>query len=390
MKKAADFKHRTQKVGARKLIPASSTQTSFKWTRLVTDSRSNEGPLADDAHSSLEHIVAACRNHNAGSRSDGLMRLALFAVKCRPQVEPNLSRIVAALADRICDPEAAVRASLASALPAVLGACQPASALVHVPLLATYLSSALSKLQPALRLDALALVRLISRALPTARPVLCKMLFTCVCHLLEPQLHPLTCMSYAGSHLPADLALGKRSSTASRGDHRSSRHGVTGSPNDSLVRVKLDSSEARLVVASVLLDLLAEPPDRAAGLLAACPHFAPINADWGLHRRLRVLPARVSRPADTPCRIVASDLDDFREAFSFQPVMGIASAPRLGVLSSPGVAPSDLLHAARLLLQVRRTFRSITMCRCPPPPPPLESKPCSFLFSQSIAAVAGL
>ena len=84
------------------------------------------------------------------------MQLVAFVIRDAAQAQLHLARIISAIADRIVDPEAPVRAATVSALQAVLLACPPTSLLSFVPLLAAYLSSALSKLLPSLRLDAMA------------------------------------------------------------------------------------------------------------------------------------------------------------------------------------------------------------------------------------------
>lgn len=158
-----DFKHRKQKVGKRKLIPANVTSTVFSWKTLTTGSKNPSTETTKDGCSSLDEVLAACRNHNATSRREGLVHLVSFVGRDVRQTQLHLSRLVLAIADRIVDPEAPVRAATVAALQSVLAACAPEAMLSFIPLLAAYLASALSKLLPSLRLDALAHVLMLAQ-----------------------------------------------------------------------------------------------------------------------------------------------------------------------------------------------------------------------------------
>ena len=132
----------------------------LQWTTLVTDSKSGGRPEKDvgdspGAFSSLDDVLAACRNHNATSRREGLAHLVSFMARDAANTQLHQARIMSAIADRIVDPEAPVRAATVAAFETILGVCPPATVLSFVPLLAAYLASALSKLQPSLRLDAM-------------------------------------------------------------------------------------------------------------------------------------------------------------------------------------------------------------------------------------------
>ena len=128
-----------------------------------TDASSGAKDTTTQSYNSFDDVLAACRNHNATSRREGLSQLVSFILREAEQTRLHLTRVISAIADRIVDPEAPVRAASVSALQTVLTVCPSDAVISYVPLLSAYLSSALSKLLPSLRLDALAHVHSISQ-----------------------------------------------------------------------------------------------------------------------------------------------------------------------------------------------------------------------------------
>lgn len=395
----SDFKHRVQKVGKKKLIAASATNTQFKWTRLVTDSKqqapqdSDASLLATTREHSLDDILAACRNHNAGSRADGLARLLQLARKDPVVVSLNISRVISTVADRIADPEANVRATLADALPAVLDACPPSALLPFIPLLSTYLTSALSKLQSSLRLDAAVFAYTLARAIPSSRAPLQRALVPCVVSLLDPQLHPLSSMSFAGSIMPSNLALGRRTPPAR--DPKSAAPPAAASSATglhSLKRQKLDSTEARIVITVLLNALLCPLPGFDSSVAAEISKSngtversvaAPTEC-WGLQKRVRVAP----RTSPLSAGVVRWALEDLDASWDSAGLSAPGSAPAAEdslSLLEPSVSASLILLASRHLFQL--------WLDCSPPDdskvsPEIQAR--QALVSDALAAVVKL
>ena len=168
------------------------------------DEAAKRTELAQSAHA-VKESVAHSRHHNHNQRKDAVWALRQAAVRTPAAVLANLSDVVSALAERVGDIEDAVRQATVSAWETLCAAASPAQFAPFWPLVAVYLRSGLSKLQPSLRHDALACLVVIVRAYPTVVSVHVPKLLGAVLRVMSRIEQRLVVRSLAGSFLPPTL-----------------------------------------------------------------------------------------------------------------------------------------------------------------------------------------
>ena len=264
-----DFKHRTQKVGKRKLAPLNETRLTIKIARLQNGSGEvlhSDSSIA--AQTNLREILLRMRNHNAALRRDAVSALySLFSFangdeKHRNQIKvllhANAQSVLTSIAERLVDTEPSVRSQLLLVTNAVFSQLSVTAALPHLPIFCAFLNSALSQLHVSVRLDALAIVAEIIHAAPALAQKLSSQLLSPVSSLLDPQLHAMVYSSLFASTMPSSLGLYE--------DIRSSHSsGSSSGTSSALVRKKLGNKETRICCVFVFRQLLLEHTQNDTG-----------------------------------------------------------------------------------------------------------------------------
>jgi hypothetical protein len=260
-----DFKHRTQRVGKRKLAPLNETRLSLKIARLQNPSGLsilNESTSeASAAQANLRETLSRMRNHNAAMRRDAVSALLSIMSnnsgdeKRRQQIQvllqTNAHSVLTSVAERLVDTEPAVRSQLLPVTASIFSQLSASAALPHLPIFCAFLVSALSQLHVSVRLDALAIVAEIIRVAPTLTQRLAMQILAPVSSLLDPQLHAMVTSSLFSSIVPQVLGL----SSELRPSH-SPNSASLGASNALVSRTKLGNKETRICCVFVYRQLL--------------------------------------------------------------------------------------------------------------------------------------
>ncbi|RYG43577.1 hypothetical protein EON68_00185, partial [archaeon] len=296
-----DFKRRTAKVGAKKLAPANVTNTSFKWARLAIRDTGEQATLpglggAGAGHASAEHIAAfvaeqcaSLRNHHATSRREAADTLQLLVWQEPDACRLRLRQLLQCAVDRLMDPDADARAASVALIAALVGVASTHQLAPSVSLLCVYLASALTKMQTAFRLDALACVARILQLHPSLADGMRSYLMPPLIQLLDPQLHALVSATIIPDCLPARLGVGNATVRCAKdtGDDVEAEGADADAAASSKVvrfhRQKITSNDARAAAAHVLCLLLAST---AHGMTLPAPGVATLGvsctpAEWG-------------------------------------------------------------------------------------------------------------
>ena len=264
-----DFKHRTQRVGKRKLAPLNETRLSLKIARLQNASGSSSSLLQNEssteasaAQTSLRETLSRMRNHNAAMRRDAVSALLSLVSttsgddKRRQQIQvllqTNAHAVLTSLAERLVDTEPAVRSQLLPVTASVFSQLSATAALPHLPIYCAFLVSALSQLHVSVRLDALAIVAEIIRAAPALTQRIAAQILAPASSLLDPQLHAMVSSSLFSAIVPPVFGLGGEV----RPSHSPGSSTLGGAPNAALLRKKLGNKETRICCVYVFRQLL--------------------------------------------------------------------------------------------------------------------------------------
>ena len=327
-----DFKRRKGKVGGKKLAPENVTRTDFRVKSLqvrqqgkVTASAAaaaaaaaGAGYSSDSSSSSSEHagshdavplsavpkLQAQAKHHNSSVRKAALRGLATFAAHApSQQVAPLLQSLLASACAAWIDEYAVVRRAGACLFHELTQSTDSAVLQPFLPLVWTYMKSALSDLSPNTRLDAL--VPLWSALACVAAAPSADLAAVCrdMTHVLVPMLRAeeatLVAKSCAVHIAPGMLGIGAGGRTKSD----SLADGMQPDVNRLKAKAPLTSLETRLTVAYLLLRLLriaqaSEQPERQEGrATTAQPACSAAHALRAGAKRLRSTTAATAAAA---------------------------------------------------------------------------------------------
>lgn len=275
----AEFKRRKQKVGKKKLAPANVTNTSFKWATLNIarpDIEAEEGrDEAEKRAADFKDLLSTSRHHNVTSRKESIISLRKLVTADTVLLAQNVASVIGAIADRVIDPEAPVRTATQALLRVVISSLPWITIRPFLPLLSAHMSSALSKLQTSVRLDALAFAADLIQVMPQCNAQLLGELGGSVVSALEPQLHSLVSSSVLPCLMPGvyDIGAGAIAAAAAAAAAAASKPGASSggsstaggmaaaaaaaaSASAKSGRRKMTSVEARIAVVFVLRRML--------------------------------------------------------------------------------------------------------------------------------------
>lgn len=328
-----DFKRRKGKVGGKKLAPENVTRTDFRVKSLqvrqqgkVTASAAaaaaaaaaGAGYSSDSSSSGSEHtgspdavplsavpkLQAQAKHHNSSVRKAALRGLATFAAHApSQQVAPLLQSLLASACAAWIDEYAVVRRAGACLFHELTQSTDSAVLQPFLPLVWTYMKSALSDLSPNTRLDALvplwSALACVAAAPSADLAAVCRDMTQVLVPMLRAEEATLVAKSCAVHIAPGMLGIGAGGRTKSD----SLADGMQPDVNRLKAKAPLTSLETRLTVAYLLLRLLriaqaSEQSERQEGQgTAALPACSAAHALRAGAKRLRSTTAAAAAAA---------------------------------------------------------------------------------------------